>query len=165
MLDFDNDDIPELIHNDGEFLHIYKYTGFQIKILENEIGDYWPYGSSRVKEYSYLPEDGLIIGDGWYGPESSWKYIWKYNKKTGNFDNKHCYVALLYDDLNNNGMHDRDEPVTEEGVDIAYFDFEKSISELEYKRVINYLDNDSIPISEIGTYNYSEIIDYLKELK
>ncbi len=165
LQDFDNDDIPELIQNDMEFLHIYKYSDFEVHTIENDVGDFWPYGSSRVVEYSYIPKDGVILGDGGWGPECRWTYLWKYNKKTGMFDEKHCYTYQLYKDLNNNGKYDEGEAATEDGesiLDITYFDFDESISKSEYDKAMNYIESEALSIKAIDTFNYSEMIDHLK---
>ncbi len=167
LVDFDGDDIPELIQNDGYILQIFKYENGKILTLEcDNTGGIWPYGSGRVVDYYLIPEDGIIIGRGGNGPTRRWEYIWKYNTDKHIFSEIHWYNCIVYDDLNSNGVFDKGEDDNDGGSQSSaeYYDYDNPISKDEYALVLSNIDKNGMRFCDLTSYSFSELIAYLENI-
>lgn len=160
------DGIPMLVQGVKEFLHFYTIVDGDVVVLENENGDYWPSGSSRVVDYYFIPDDKIVIGSGGFGPAERWDIVWKYNEKKEIFVQSHVYSYVLYEDLNNNGKLDNGEDANDGGAQTscAYYDNDKLISETKYNEAEKYLNESALEKGDLGLYNYAEVITYLEKL-
>lgn len=160
------DGIPMLVQGVKEFLHFYTIVDGDVVVLENENGDYWPSGSSRVVDYYFIPDDKIVIGSGGFGPAERWDIVWEYNEKKEIFVQSHVYSYVLYEDLNNNGKLDNGEDANDGGAQTscAYYDNDKLISETKYNEAEKYLNESALEKGDLGLYNYAEVITYLEEL-